>query len=175
MKVYNSQIQNDAGKGPILKHVVPKERSQKSVVVKDKERSPKAVVVQDKEQIPKDVVVEDKKGIPKDVAVEEGLRRILEDVGVVEKENKGRKKRRTKQDRIVVDPWDGNSVFSGDGDCLMGESRLSRRERMNSDVQSMNLDLWRSVMSYLPVAEIPVVLKVSKEFKKCAEEKKNPG
>ena len=49
IKVYKSQIRKDAGKGPILKHVVPKERSQKSVVVKDKERSPKDVVVQDKE------------------------------------------------------------------------------------------------------------------------------
>ena len=47
----------------------------------------------------------------------------------------------------MVDPWNGNSVFSGDGDRHVGESRLSRRERMNSDVQSMNLDLWRSVMS----------------------------
>ena len=104
--------------GPILKHVVllDKERVPKSVVVKDKERIPKDVVVKDKERIPKDVVVKDKKRIPKDVVVEEGLRRILEDVGVVEKENKGRKKRRTKQDHIVVDRWDGNSVFSGDGD-----------------------------------------------------------
>ena len=72
MEVYKRQIREDAvvEEGPILKHVV----------VGNRERFPKNVVVKDKEQILENEVVEG------------GLRRILKDVGVMERENKSRKK-----------------------------------------------------------------------------------
>ena len=92
------------------------------------------------------------------------LARILDDVAVVEKENKKRKKRKKTQE-VEKDPFDGSSVFSGGKGSQMEEISYFPVPQW----EHMDADLWHEVLSYLPVAEIPVLLDVSREIRKYAE------